>query len=436
MRIEIHPYDPDWPRQFELERARLQSALGARARRIDHHGSTAVPGLAAKPVIDIQISIAALQPMDAYQQALEALGYVHVAHADDAVCPFFHRPAEWPHTHHVHVVVAGGDEERRTLAFRDYLRSHPDAAREYEGLKRQLAAAQSATDFGSQQAYADAKSTFVQKILDAAAVDAYYARYEEEHRLRLGPFQLEFERTKELLTRTLPPPPARIVDVGGAAGVYSLWLAERGYDVHLVDASARLVDEARRRSAHAPAPIASLTVGNALRLPQQDASADAVLVMGPLYHLTSEDDRIAALREAHRVLVPGGVVAVAAISRYASAIDGLVHDLSLDPVFAAIRDRDLAAGQHRNDTNHPCYFTTAYFHRPEDLQGELEAARFDDVTVLGIEGPGWLLSDFAVRWDDPARRSEMMAVAARLEAAPSTVGVSAHLLGLARKPAT
>jgi hypothetical protein len=105
-------------------------------------------------------------------------------------------------------------------------------------------------------------------------------------------------------------------------------------------------------------------------------------------------------------------------------------------VFAAIRDRDLTDGQHRNDTNHSCYFTTAYFHRPEDLRGELQAARFDKVTVLGIEGPGWLLSDFAARWDDPARRSEMMAVAARLEAAPSAIGVSAHLLGLARKPAT
>jgi hypothetical protein len=158
--------------------------------------------------------------------------------------------------------------------------------------------------------------------------------------------------------------------------------------------------------------------------------------MGPLYHLTSQDDRIAALREAHRVLVRGGVVAVAAISRYASAIDGLVHDLSLDPVFAAMRDRDLSDGQHRNDTNHPYYFTTAYFHLPEDLHGELEAARFGDVTVLGVEGPGWLLSDFDARWDDPARRAEMMAVAARLEAAPSAVGVSAHLLGLARKLAT
>src|SRR5215212_6222415 len=127
--IQIHPYEADWPRQFEAERERLQQVLGARARRIDHHGSTAVPGLAAKPIIDIEISVDSLQPMDAYATPLAALGYTHVPHADDAVCPFFHRPAEWPHTHHVHVVEAGGDGERRTLAFRDYLRAHSDAAR-------------------------------------------------------------------------------------------------------------------------------------------------------------------------------------------------------------------------------------------------------------------------------------------------------------------
>jgi GrpB-like predicted nucleotidyltransferase (UPF0157 family)/ubiquinone/menaquinone biosynthesis C-methylase UbiE len=436
MSIEIRPYDPDWPRQFDAERARIQQVLGARARRIDHHGSTAVPGLAAKPVIDIQVSVDSLQPIAAYASPLASLGYVHVPHADDEVCPFFHRPAEWPHTHHVHVVTAGGHQERRTLAFRDYLRAHPDAARDYEDLKRRLAAAQTGTGFSAQQSYADAKTAFVEKILDAAAVDSYYAGYEEEHRLRLGPFQLEFERTKEILARALPPPPARVVDVGGAAGAYSLWLAEGGYEVHLVDASARLVDEARRRSAAAAFPIASLTVGNAMRLPLDTASADAVLVMGPLYHLTHREDRIAALREARRVVTPGGVVAVAAISRYASALDGLVHDLSLDPVFAAIRDRDLEDGQHRNDANHPYYFTTAYFHLPEDLHAEMEAAGLDSVSVLGVEGPGWLFSDFEVRWNDPPRRGELLAVARRLEAAPSALGLSAHLLGLARTPVT
>src|SRR6478672_2826881 len=131
--IAIVPYDPGWPGEFEREGGRLQAELGGLALRIEHHGSTAVPGLAAKPVIDIQISVAHLQPLSAYAGPLARLGYTHAAGADDDRCPFFPRPAEWPHTHHVHVVEAGSREEQQTLLFRDYLRSHPDAARRYEG---------------------------------------------------------------------------------------------------------------------------------------------------------------------------------------------------------------------------------------------------------------------------------------------------------------
>src|SRR5204863_10155714 len=137
--------------------ARLARALRPLALRIDHHGSTSVPGLDAKPIIDIQISVAELHPMAAYRGSLLALSYVHVPHADDAVCPYFHRPADWPHTHHVHVVQAGGDAERRTLAFRDFLRDHADVAREYAALKAQLARGVDEASCLSQQEYADAR---------------------------------------------------------------------------------------------------------------------------------------------------------------------------------------------------------------------------------------------------------------------------------------
>jgi GrpB-like predicted nucleotidyltransferase (UPF0157 family) len=166
--IDVVPYDPAWPEEFARERDRIRNALGDVAVRIEHNGSTAVPGLSAKPVIDIQISVAALHPMDLYERPLAALGYTHVPHEDDAWCPFFHRPADWPHTHHVHVVAAGDDEERRTLAFRDYLRAHPDAAREYEALKRRLADRFNVSTFDSQQAYADGKTEFVGRILAQA----------------------------------------------------------------------------------------------------------------------------------------------------------------------------------------------------------------------------------------------------------------------------
>jgi GrpB-like predicted nucleotidyltransferase (UPF0157 family) len=163
--LEIVPYDPAWPGAFAAERARIAEALGPLALRIDHNGSTSVPSLAAKPVIDIQVSVARLQPIERYEAPLTRLGYVHVPHPDDSFCPFFHRPAAWPHTHHVHVVEAGGAEERRTLAFRDYLREHPDTAREYEALKRRLAGLH---DAAAQHAYADAKTEFVGIITSRA----------------------------------------------------------------------------------------------------------------------------------------------------------------------------------------------------------------------------------------------------------------------------
>lgn len=264
-------------------------------------------------------------------------------------------------------------------------------------------------------------------------ISAYYAAYAEESRLTTGAFQLEFERTIEIFTRVLPPSPARVIDVGGAAGAYSFWLAERDYDVHLVDASPRLVAEATRRNVTARARLASAVVGDARALPHDDGSAAAVLVMGPLYHLVDAADRALALREAYRVLAADGVVVVAAISRYASTLDGLARQLTLDPRFVAIRNRDLAEGQHRNATERGDYFTTAYFHRPEDLRPELEAAGFTGVSVLAVEGPCWILSDFDARWADPAQRADLLDVARRLEAEPSIIGASAHLLAIGRK---
>ncbi len=166
--LQVVPYDRRWPEQFEAERRRLATALGAIAVRIDHNGSTSVPGLAAKPIIDIQISVTQVQALETFATPLRQLGYTHVPHPDDAFCPFFHRPATWPHTHHVHVAERGGSEERRTLAFRDYLRIHPKARHEYAALKLNLAPQFSATTFGERQAYADAKTGLIEQFIARA----------------------------------------------------------------------------------------------------------------------------------------------------------------------------------------------------------------------------------------------------------------------------
>jgi SAM-dependent methyltransferase len=263
-------------------------------------------------------------------------------------------------------------------------------------------------------------------------IAAHYAEVPE--RDRLGPLSLERVRTWELLGRHLPPAPAVVLDVGGAAGVYALPLAARGYEVLLVDPMAVHVEQALRASGEQPrAPLAGATVGDARHLDRPDASADAVLLLGPLYHLTDRADRIRALREARRVLRPEGVLAAAAISRFASTMDGLLRGSLDDPAFAAIAERDLRDGQHRNPTGRPEWFTTAYFHLPEELPTEVAEAGLRLDAVVAVEGPAWMLPDIERRLADPARRERVLRAIRRVETEPSLLGASAHLLVIAHR---
>ena len=172
--ITISKYDPNWPILFEEEANRLYAAFGSAALRIEHVGSTSIPGLAAKPVIDIQLSVASLLPHGRYLNTMAALGYCHVALDDfDLVYPFFHKPAEWPSTHHVHLCEAGGEQEWSHLAFRNYLRAHPETARKYEALKHELARIHDGKTPRSMEKYSLAKSEFVVSVLrEAKASDA------------------------------------------------------------------------------------------------------------------------------------------------------------------------------------------------------------------------------------------------------------------------
>jgi ubiquinone/menaquinone biosynthesis C-methylase UbiE len=265
-------------------------------------------------------------------------------------------------------------------------------------------------------------------------ISDYYERAPEEARLKQGPFQLEEVRTRELIQRFALPPPGVVVDIGGAAGAYALWLAEAGYSVHLLDRVPRLVAEAERRSAAAARPLCSWRVGDARALDVPTETADVVLLLGPLYHLTDPGDRARALQEAARVLKPGGRLFAAAISRWASAFDGLARDLIPDPRFARIVEQDLRNGQHRNPTERLDYFTTAYFHHPEELAAEVRATGLAVEGVYGLEGPGWILPDVAERMADAERRETLLRVARMLETEPLIVGSSAHLLAVAQRP--
>ena len=260
-----------------------------------------------------------------------------------------------------------------------------------------------------------------------AEVIAHYGLGSERTRLLSGAGRVERARTEEVLARWLPRPPARILDVGGGPGTYVPWLAAQGYEVHLVDPVPLHVEQARAAGAR------SARVGDARRLEEGDGSCDAVLLLGPLYHLTEQGDRVTALAEARRVVREGGIVAVAAISRFASLFDGLFRGALDDAVFSSIVERDLAEGQHRNPTSRPEWFTTAFFHHPDELRAEVSAAGLRLEDLVGLEGASWLLPDVEARWTDEGRRERLLAAARAVEREPSLLGLSAHLLAVARR---
>lgn len=252
----------------------------------------------------------------------------------------------------------------------------------------------------------------------------YEDRYDEDIRLtKDGVGQLELIRTQQILRRHLPAAPATVLDVGGGPGVYAYWLDAEGYEVELIDIVPRHIRQATERGVRA-------RLGDARKLPQADNTQDAVLLLGPLYHLQERDDRLTALAEATRVARPGAPVLAAAISRYAPAIDGLDSGFFDNPEFVSLLGPVTETGRHHNPTDNPNYFTTSFFHLPEELESEMLDAGLDNVEVLAVEGIGWVASDLDERMSRPQDRDSLIELLESLETAPSILGASPHLLGV------
>jgi len=259
---------------------------------------------------------------------------------------------------------------------------------------------------------------------------AHYSLGVEDQRLVEN--SLEFLRTRDVLDRFLPGPRARILDVGGGTGVYAEWLAGKGYEVHLVDAVPLHVEQARARADRGGG--FSVAVGDARDLGGEGSSYHAVLLLGPLYHLIERSDRIQALREAARVVRPGGVVIGAAISRTASLLDGLARSYLQDPRFRDVVVEDLRSGQHRNPDplQRPEWFTTAFFHSGDELAAEFDAADLAVDGVFGVEGPAWLLANLDERLADREQRDAILWAANLAERDPALLHLSSHLLAVGR----
>jgi ubiquinone/menaquinone biosynthesis C-methylase UbiE len=268
---------------------------------------------------------------------------------------------------------------------------------------------------------------------DIADVVAHYEASLEENRLADGLTALELVRTQEILRRHLPAAPASVLDVGGGTGVHAEWLLADGYSVHLLDITPRHVEQAMTSLG---ARGLTAEEGDARQLSFPDDSFDVVLVLGPLYHLHERGDRIRVLDEARRVARRDGVVAAAAISRFASLFDGLVREFLFDPEFREIVERDFTDGRHANPERRPHWFTTAYFHRPDELAEEINSAGLSLVELVGVEGLAGWLPHLEQRWVNDSDRDVILSATRLVESEPALLGISAHLLAIARQAST
>lgn len=249
----------------------------------------------------------------------------------------------------------------------------------------------------------------------------YYERGGELTRLRQGRGRLEYWRTRDVLRRVLPPAPARVLDVGGGTGAHAEWLAAEGYDVELVDPVPMHVEEAGKL------PGVRARLGDARALPVPGGEADAVLLLGPLYHLPDRADRVRALAEARRAVRPGGVVAAAVISRYAALHDsvylgGLLLEERRKVEYGTLETGVIISGREGG--------FRGYGHHPDEILGEFTDAGLPEPRRYGVEGAFWLYGDVNDWLDDEGRRELLLDAARRLECEPSLLGVSGHLLAV------
>jgi len=264
-----------------------------------------------------------------------------------------------------------------------------------------------------------------------SALHEHYALGQEQGRLARPLGRVEFERTMEIVLRHLPLPPAVVADVGAGPGAYALWLASLGYRVILRDLVQLHVEQATADAAAAGFTIDS-GVADARNLDLPDESVDAVLLLGPMYHLELERDRLRSLEEARRILKSDGVVYVAAISRWAPRLHGEVVNTLYREFngMQAVTTRVEASGML--PPLGPGGFA-GYCHRPDELRAEIEAAGLDCSDIVSVEGIAFALSDLDVRMENAIDRAVVLDAARALERVPELLGLGPHLLATARR---
>lgn len=281
------------------------------------------------------------------------------------------------------------------------------------------------------------------KTIDATVLAGYNAGI-ERNRLRTGIGLLEFERTKEILQEKLPKPPAVIYDIGGGYGEYAWWLAAQGYEVHLFDLAETNIRMSAELSEEYPmVQLASAEVCDARSVPREDRSADAILLMGPMYSITEYEERILALRESRRLLKDDGLLFTAALTPYSVLLSRIAvyhadesrKCTELDhPAVLAMIDRALEDGCYINPEKRLAGgLGSSHLHTAKALREELRCAGLTDTTVHGVVGGAWIAPNLDALLTEEKTRGLLMQTVRMLDEHEEIIGLSGHLLAVSKK---
>ena len=239
-------------------------------------------------------------------------------------------------------------------------------------------------------------------LIDSAIAD-FYTRSNEDTRLQIGLGPLEFERNKVLIGHYANGQPLQVADIGGGTGHYSSWLSTFGHRVSLVDPIPQHLAKAKRKPGNFKCILAE-----ARSLPFEDSSFDLVILHGPLYHLQDQADRLMAIKEARRIIRPGGIVLGFAITHAASTLaalhTGMIHN---SRIFQMCR-LELLSGEHNAPEGMNGILSSAHYHRPEELLEEFRSSAFSVNGLHAVEGMAWMDSNFFQSWTDPQKKKTLL----------------------------
>lgn len=281
------------------------------------------------------------------------------------------------------------------------------------------------------------------KTIDTAVLAGYNAGIERD-RLRAGIGLIEFERTKEILLDELPRAPAVIYDIGGGYGEYSWWLSSLGYEVHLFDLSETNIKlSGELAGEYRGVALKSAMVCDARSIPRPDKSADAILLMGPLYSITEYEERILAIKESCRLLKDGGMLFSAALTPYSVLVSRLAvyHENDTkkrkeldDPAVMSMIERALADGCYINPEKKIANgIGSSHLHTAKSLREELSCGGFDTQAVHGVMGGAWLAPNLNGLLENDETREVLMRTVRMLDAHEEIIGLSGHMLAVSRK---